>query len=303
MIASRRGEPEDAVSFARRIADSLATVPGVEAVVLGGSQARGTARPDSDLDIALYYHPLQPLDTAALQTLATELDDSHRTGTVTEPGQWGPWVNGGAWLTIEGRHVDWLYRDIERVSSVIEDCREGRITADYYLGHPHAFHNFMYLGEIATCVPLHDPGNVIGALKALVSQYPPKLKEAIIGRYLYEARFMLEVSRAPVQREDVFASSGFFFRVVAALVQVLYALNEQWFLNEKGALERIHDMEHRPARFVPTARRVLARPGSTKPQLVASLTALERILLSVERLVRRTVGSMAWQDGRWRLPV
>lgn len=302
MIATRRGEPTDAVSIAQRIAESLASVQGVSAVVLGGSQARGTARPDSDIDIGIYYHPAQPLDIAGLQVLAIELDDQHRPGTVTEPGEWGPWVNGGAWLTVGGRRVDLLYRDIERVTSVIQDCRDGRITADYYLGHPHAFHNFMYLGEIATCVPLHDPGNIVSALKALVTPYPPRMKDAIIGRYLYEARFMLEVSRSPVRREDVFAASGFFFRVVAALVQVLYALNEEWFLNEKGALERIQEMEFRPARFVTTARRVLARPGSTGPQLEASLVALERIVSSVERLVRRTAGSVAWQDRRWRPP-
>jgi predicted nucleotidyltransferase len=31
-------------------------VPGISAVVLGGSYARETARPDSDLDV-LYYQP------------------------------------------------------------------------------------------------------------------------------------------------------------------------------------------------------------------------------------------------------
>ena len=42
------------------IAARLAAEPGVVAVVLGGSQARGTAAPDSDVDLGLYYDPASP---------------------------------------------------------------------------------------------------------------------------------------------------------------------------------------------------------------------------------------------------
>ena len=37
------------------IAEQLATIPGVVAVVLGGSRAAGTHRPDSDWDFGIYY--------------------------------------------------------------------------------------------------------------------------------------------------------------------------------------------------------------------------------------------------------
>jgi predicted nucleotidyltransferase len=35
-------------------------VEGIEAIALEGSQARDTARPDSDADIGLYYDPDAP---------------------------------------------------------------------------------------------------------------------------------------------------------------------------------------------------------------------------------------------------
>ena len=36
-----------------RIVERLQRVDGIEAIALGGSQARGTPRPDSDVDIGL----------------------------------------------------------------------------------------------------------------------------------------------------------------------------------------------------------------------------------------------------------
>ena len=40
-----------------RIAHRLQEADGVVAVALGGSGARGTHRPDSDVDLGLYYRP------------------------------------------------------------------------------------------------------------------------------------------------------------------------------------------------------------------------------------------------------
>jgi hypothetical protein len=53
----------------------LSKIPGVAAVVLGGSYARRTARPDSDLDVGLYYSKNSPPDIEAIlrcaETIAT----------------------------------------------------------------------------------------------------------------------------------------------------------------------------------------------------------------------------------------
>ena len=75
------------------LAARLADVPGVIAVVLGGSRARGTADEHSDTDVGVYRRGR--LDLSALREIAAEWPES----TVTEPGEWGPWVDGGAWPT------------------------------------------------------------------------------------------------------------------------------------------------------------------------------------------------------------
>jgi predicted nucleotidyltransferase len=87
----------------RRIVERLQRVEGIEAIALGGSQARDAARPDSDVDIGLYYDPEAPFSVEELDAAARDLDDRHIPKLVTRFGDWGAGVNGGGWLVIDGR--------------------------------------------------------------------------------------------------------------------------------------------------------------------------------------------------------
>src|SRR5881398_1859066 len=114
----------------QQLVDQLKPVHGLRAIVLGGSYASGSQRPDSDIDIGLYYDEHQPLNTAHVRSIASILNDTP-TPTVTGLGGWGPWVNGGAWLTIGGQRVDFLYRDIDHVERVIAAAEAGRYEVHY----------------------------------------------------------------------------------------------------------------------------------------------------------------------------
>jgi predicted nucleotidyltransferase len=167
------------MELAERIAERLADVEGVEAVVLGGSWARGEAHPDSDVDLGIYYRPERRPSLAALRELARELDDRHVPDLVTDFGEWGPWIDGGGWLRIEGRRVDWLYRDLDLVSREISECHVGRTSSHYQPGHPHGFHTHIYAGEVHHCRVLRDVRGKLASLKALVADYPAALKRSL----------------------------------------------------------------------------------------------------------------------------
>ena len=258
-------------TLAQRIAARLGQIDGVIAVVLGGSWARGTARPDSDVDLGIYYQPAHPPSLAALRQLAQEIDDRRLPDLVTDFGEWGPWINGGAWLQLAGVHVDWLFRDLDRVAHTIDECRAGRPTCDYQIGHPHGFHNHMYMGEVHVCRPLHDPRGTLAQLKTLAAVYPPALKQALINKYLFEAQFSLDIARKPAQRGDAAYVAGCLFRCVACLVQVLFALNEQYFLNEKGSVDAIEGFALHPDGFGASIATAL---GERREAGVAQLDAL-----------------------------
>ncbi|MBN8942485.1 MAG: nucleotidyltransferase domain-containing protein [Rhizobiales bacterium] len=215
---------------------ALISVPGLKALVLGGSRARGTAGPASDYDFGLYYEQPVPLDIAALQSALDPLVDRAGESQVTAPGEWGPWINGGGWLSIDGRKVDLLYRDLGRVRAVIADCRAGRVSMDYQPGHPHGFCSAIWMGEVALCRPLSDPAGVIAALKSLTVPYPDALRQALIARFQWEVRFAIDVAATAVARGEQTHIAGSTYRALACLAQVLFAANRRYLINEKGAL-------------------------------------------------------------------
>src|SRR6266567_367753 len=137
-----------------RLTSALADVPGVAAIVLGGSRARGTSHAASDYDIGLYFAAAIPLDTDRLLAAAKAVADNPVAASVTSIGEWGPWIVGGAWLSVEGHKVDLLYRNADAVKTVMDSCRAGIVTMDYQPGHPHGFCSAIWMGEIAYCQPL-----------------------------------------------------------------------------------------------------------------------------------------------------
>ena len=84
---------------------------------------------------------------------------------ITPVGGWGPWINGGGWLKIQTHPVDFLYRDLEKVTTKIDDCLHGKVEIFYQPGHPLGFVLSMYLVEVAVCQPLWDPDGSISELK------------------------------------------------------------------------------------------------------------------------------------------
>jgi len=268
---------EEAADLIRRVADRLSGISGVAAVVLGGSWSRGDADPLSDLDFGIYYRACDPPSIEKLRRAAADLDSAAPSPAATNFGDWGPWVNGGAWLRVGDRRVDWLYRELERVSATIDDCVAGRPTCDYYLGHPHGFHNHIYLAEVHHCRPIFDPHGVLRDLKERVRVYPPALKQALIRRHSYDAAFMLDLARKSARRGDVYHVSGCLFRCAAALIQVLFALNERYFMNEKGSLALTDQFSICPSAFSKRVSLLLSQPGDASESLLRSLEVMEAL--------------------------
>lgn len=219
-----------------RLTPVLAAVPGVQAVVLGGSRARGTARSSSDYDIGLYRSAAR-FDTDRLLTVVKSIADDPDAAIVTRINEWGSWIVGGAWLSIEGRKVDLLYRNVDDVERVMSACRDGQVLMTYQPGHPHGFCSTIWMGEIAYCQPLHDPNGMIARLKSIALPYPETLRIVLIRRFQWEVLFSIENAELAAARNERTHVAGCLYRSLACVAQVLFALNERYLINEKGALQ------------------------------------------------------------------
>ena len=270
----------DQQSLLRKIVDQLKAVDGVRAIVLGGSYASGSERPDSDIDIGLYYDEKQPLDIEKIRSLAAQMNDTPNP-TVTDLGGWGVWVNGGAWLTIGGQRVDFLYRDIHFVSSTIDDCNAGKIRSDYWQQPAYGFHSFMYCTETAICRPLYDPHHIIEHLKAKVASYSPHLKQAISEKFLWSARFTLDNTYKSAAHGEVYRVVGCLARAIHCLVLVLYAINETYYLSEKRLETDLRTFSIQPEHFLERIDALLGATGTNSEQLQQALAKTEELYYEV----------------------
>jgi len=270
-----------------RVVTRLGSVTGIEAIALGGSLARGTADRHSDIDLGLYYDSRRPFRLSALDRSARDLDDRNTPGLITPLGAWGPGVDGGGWLQIDGRHVDFLYRDLVAVRRAIEDCRAGRISAAYQLGHPMGFHCQIYPGEIRCCVPLHDPRSTLRELKRQVAIYPAIFRRAMVTKHFFDATFELAIAAKPAERGDTSYVTGSLFHAAGFMTLVLYAVNRQWLINEKGMLPASRRFRICPRGFHLTIESVMAKPGGTPRALLRSIARMRSLAIALRATAAR----------------
>ena len=204
-----------------RVASELAALPGAVAVALGGSRATGTHRPDSDWDLGVYYR--DSLDPEAVRALG-------HPGYVSDLGEWGPIVNGGAWLTVDGIAIDVLFRDLGVVERWLDEAERGRFEVllqnGYIVGAP----TYVAVGELAINRPLS------GELPR--PEYPEPLADAAVERWRGRASVSLMFARMHAGAADRVCCAGMLAGAVLCEAHARLAARGEWVLNEKRLVER-----------------------------------------------------------------
>ncbi|MGA4843882.1 nucleotidyltransferase domain-containing protein [Streptomyces sp. G45] len=214
--------PDDA-AFLDRVADRLAALPTVRAVTLGGSRAQGTATSDSDWDMAVYYRGA--FDPADLRAIGW-------AGEVSELGAWGGGVfNGGAWLTIDGRHVDIHYRDLDVVEHELAEARQGRFRWEPLMFHLAGIPSYLLVAELALNQVLR------GSLPR--PAYPRALRGTAPAEWRGKAGLTLAYAKgAYVPRGQVTELAGALATAALQTAHAVLAARGEWVTNEKRLLER-----------------------------------------------------------------
>jgi predicted nucleotidyltransferase len=246
------GLPDGTPGSIRKLVAELAALPGVVAVALGGSRSQGTDQPDSDWDFGVYYRAgFDPSDVRALGY----------QGTVVGIGEWGGGVfNGGAWLRVDNRKVDLMWRDLTVVEHEIAESESGRFRVEPLMFHLAGIPTYLLLAELAVNHVL------TGSLPS--PAYPAALRTTA-GRYWVE-RAELTLSYAAdahARHGRVTACFGLLAVGAAEFAHSVAAMSGRWVTNDKalltaGRMDRVDEIV-RNAGLNPTPDQLLAAVDAT----------------------------------------
>ncbi|MGH2534446.1 MAG: nucleotidyltransferase domain-containing protein [Thermomicrobiales bacterium] len=211
MVRRRADATED---VARKIARRLGDMPGVIAVAIGGSAARGSADGCSDVDLYVYAPEPPPLDLRA--DLARTYDPAPEIDNrAFGPGdEWGDEATGLAVDVIYWSPA-WIEEQLARV-------------LDQHA--PSVGYSTCFWRTVRSSVPLIDPTGWFAALQASADRpYPEPLRQAIIATnrpLLRQARssFLHQIECA-VERNDPVSVHHRTTELLASFFDVLFALN------------------------------------------------------------------------------
>jgi hypothetical protein len=172
---------------------------------------------------------------------------------VSELGEWGPIVHGGAWLTVDGLAVDVLFRELDRVLGWVADAEGGRFAVLLQNGHVVGAPTYLPVGELAVCRPIAGEVPRPGFPAALAETAPPRWR----GRASVALMFALAHARTG----DGVPCAGMLAQAVLCEAHARLAARREWALNEKRLVARagLADVEA-----------LLARPGAVSAELLRS---------------------------------
>ncbi|OLT38795.1 nucleotidyltransferase [Saccharomonospora sp. CUA-673] len=239
-----------------QVADDLADLESVVAVVLGGSRATGAAREDSDWDLGVYYRSsggvLDPDDVRNLGY----------PGQVSGLGDWGPIVHGGGWLTAGGTQVDVLFRDLDVVEAWRANAEQGKfdvlLQAGCLVGAP----TYLPVGELACCLPIH------GQLDQPTT-FPAQLAATAAPVWRGQAAVALMFARGYATIGDTTCCAGMLSQAVLCEAHARLAEQRRWALNEKRLITEAGLTAVQP---------LLAAPGANESTLADTIDAIQHIL-------------------------
>ena len=202
--------------------ESLIAIPGAVAVArAGGEDPTWPAAPGGEPAYLLYYRGT--LDPGDLRNLGFE-------GEVAKPGALGRLMNGGASLTVEGRRVDVVYRDLDAVEHWVAEASEGRFEIDPVEGWVAGMPSYVLVGELARGEAL------AGELPR--PEFPDALRESATRRWRDTAARLLAITGSLAPRGDVTGCAGLLAKAAVAAAQARLAERGEWALGERGIVRR-----------------------------------------------------------------
>ena len=226
------------------------------AISVGGSLGKGTWDDRSDVDFRLFT-------------------DRALEWTDKRPELWVDYFAAIERWKERGINIDGVWcRTVNEIDAAVNGWCSGEIKPVDLLWTIWGYH---VLTDVNNQFIIEDPYHIIADWKSRLSVYPPALKTAILEKNLESLRYWRTDYHYAhkVERGDVVFLAGMTSKLVHEIIQILFALNETYYVGDGSNLRFVEKFKIVPADFSARVRTILY-PGSEDgfTDQYAALTAL-----------------------------
>jgi Domain of unknown function (DUF4037) len=200
---------------------------GRYAISIGGSTGKGLIDAYSDLDFRLFY-------------------ERPRLGPDVQPETWSRLIAAIACWKERGINIDGVWaRSLQEMDAQLDCWLNGELIPDDITW---AVWGYYLLPDLYHQAIVEDPYGIIRGWKQRLQHYPPRLKQALLDKHMGALRYWRidyhYVSK--VKRGDVVFLAGLSAKLVHHIMQVLFAINETYFVGDGQNLEFAEKFRYRP---------------------------------------------------------
>jgi hypothetical protein len=252
-------------------------------IALGGSHAKARADEHSDVDLYLFARAVLPGGERARRV-------REALGDASAPVSWGadePFVQSGTDFVHRGVRIECWMRSADEVERAIAAALRGEITREHVYWTTMGFFRHVVLADVHAMRVVEDPSGTLARWKEAVAAYPDPLRDAILRRFMAEARFWPGNPHyeSAIERRDVLYTSGIVQLVLHALVQVVFALNRVYFPGEKRLAAALDLLPLQPPGFTRRAEALVCVPADPSVDVLrAQARDLAALVAHVDRL-------------------
>ncbi len=144
-------------------------------------------------------------------------------------------MEGGTDFIFEGVRVECWHRNEASVEEKLHTSLNGEIRRQYSAWAVMGFFDHAVFADIRSMHIVVDPQGTLARWKKEVSHYPEALRRSLLHRFMHEAAFWQNNPhyRSAIEQADFIYTAAIVQHTLEALIQVLFALNREYFPGEK----------------------------------------------------------------------
>ena len=163
------------------------------------------------------------------------------------------------WRT-QGVDIDncWV-RTVDQIETQLDDWLSGRVMPEERVWTLWGYH---LLTDLANQMVIDDPSGLIAGWQARLTPYPLALQQVIIEKHMGSLNYWRSDYhyRNKLERGDVVFLAGISARLVHDIMQVLFAINETYYVGDGNNLHYVEQFAIQPIDFAERIRAILYPP-------------------------------------------